>query len=53
MYATFTTGSSYPASGGREIGHTNRGISIQAGQNVSFVTICFTSDGSFPNQWWL
>tara|TARA_R100000353_G_scaffold116695_1_gene83342 strand:+ start:774 stop:1271 length:498 start_codon:yes stop_codon:yes gene_type:complete len=45
----FTTGStSTSASGGREIGHTGKGITIQAGQNVSFVTIANSFDGGFP-----
>ena len=45
----FTTAStSVSATGGREIGHTGHGISIQAGGNVDFVTIAMTDDGSFP-----
>ena len=45
----FTTGStSTSASGGREIGHTGKGITIQAGQNVDFVTIANSHDAGFP-----
>ena len=45
----FTTAStSTSASGGREIGHTGHGISIQAGGNVNYVTIAMSDDGSFP-----
>ena len=45
----FTTNSdNASAGGGREIGHTTRGITTQAGGNVNFVSICFSSDAGYP-----
>ena len=45
----FTTNSNNAsAGGGREIGHTTKGISTQAGGNTNFVSICFSGDGSYP-----
>jgi len=36
------------AGGGREIGHTGRGISTQAGGSVNYLTIAETVDGGYP-----